>query len=413
MQWCVLFFSFLSTLILALDIQIASPYAVLMDAETGKVLYEKNGRARIFPASTMKIATLLYILENYPDRFEESALVYDDALHRTTEAEKYRTNFAAPPYFLEPDGTMIYLRRKERIPMKSLFFAALFRSANDACNVMAHHVAGDIPNFVEQMNLWLQGMGAEATHFVNPHGLHHPEHYSCAYDMALIMRAAYHNPRFLELALERSHEKERTNLQKRELWSTNCSLLNQKDELYYPKTLFAKTGQLRVAKYNLVAVATNGERTLVAAIHKSPNRKQRYLDAIHMFEVAFNEVKEKRLLFRREETRFERTIPRGSAPIIARPKEDIYLEYFPSEEPEIDVQLEWQEGLQLPLGAEEQVGSLLVRSKHHQSLLLEVPLFNQHRVTKRWSLWVWGLLGLIIGGSVVGGGIYFLRRRVI
>ena len=344
------FFIFLHHLDAKLSVQVESPYACLINAETGRVLYEKNARTKIYPASTMKLATMLYAYEQKKNDLEEIVTVHPDALRRTSEHEKKITDYAIPAHYLEPDGTMIYIRKHERLSIESLLFGAHMRSANDACNALAVHLAGDMHTFMLDFNSWVQSLGVENTHFVNPHGLHHPEHYSTAYDMALIGRAAYHNPHFMEMALKRMYTKPKTNYQKQETWRSNCCILREGDELSYSKVLFAKTGQMKTAKYCLVAAATNGERTLIAAIHKSPTWKQRYLDVIQMFESAFNENKESRLLFPKEETRFEKKVPGASSLLVAVPDRDIAISYYPSEEPKFDAKLEWDDkAITLPI----------------------------------------------------------------
>lgn len=358
-----------------LSIQIESPYACMMNADTGRVLYEKNARTKMYPASTMKLATMLYTYEQKKDSLAEYVTVHPDALLRTTEQEKKLKNYAVPAYYLEPDGTMIYIRKHEKLSIESLLFGAHMRSGNDACNALAVHLSGDIPSFMVDFNAWVQNLGVENTNFVNPHGLHHPEHYSTAYDMALIGRAAYHNPNFMEMALKRQYTKPKTNLQKQETWKSNSCILRQDDELSYSKALFAKTGQMKTAKYCLVAAATNGERTLIAAIHKSPTWKQRYLDVIQMFEAAFNEEKESRLLFSKEDTRFEKEIPGANKLLVAVPDDDIVLQYYPSEEPKVEADLEWvEENLTLPI----KEGGLVARINLYDGNKDPIKSFDLH-----------------------------------
>ncbi len=388
--------------LIALDIRIETPYAVLMDAESGKVLYAKNPYAKISPCSTMKIATILYVLENKMENLDEEVTVVSEALKRTNEEEKRSKNYTIPAHYLETDGTMVYLRNNERLSLRSLIYASMLRSANDACNVLAIHLSGEVETFCNDLNEWLKTKGIGSTHFVNPHGLYHPDHYSCAYDMALIGRAAYNNHAFMEIALERDYAKPRTNLQKEEFWKTNSCILKESNPLYYPKALFAKTGQLKMGKSNLVAAATNGERTLIVALHKSPTWKQRYIDAIQMFEAAFQEEKSTRLLFSKSETRFTREIPKSKNPLTAVLKQDVILEYFPSQEPVVKAELEWNESLALPIKKGDRVGEIVVIDEGGKRLLTS-PLFAKDRLSKthfvRPRIAVMALFGLLVIGA--------------
>ncbi len=398
--WIISLFPFA---LFGLDVHIETPYAVLMDADSGKVLYAKNPYAKISPCSTMKIATILFALENKSINLDEVAVAGPEALKRTSEEEKRTKNYMLPAYYLEPDGTMVYLRSNERLSLRSLIYASMLRSANDACNVLALHLSGEMRTFCDDLNEWLKIKGLCSTHFVNPHGLYHPDHYSCAYDMALLGRAAYHNPIFMEMALQRVYAKPKTNLQKEELWKTNSCILKETDPLFYPKALFAKTGQLKMGKSNLVAAATNGERTLVVALHKSPTWKQRYLDAIQLFEAAFQEEKASRLLFSKVETKFEKEIPKSKKALVAVLKEDVLLEYFPSQEPTVKAELKWNEPLKLPIKKGDQVGSIVVFDESGKevmasSLFAEDRLSKSHYVGPR--LAVMGIFGVLVLGAV-------------
>ena len=404
-----LLFTFFCAYCWALDIQIETPYAVLMDAETGEVLFEKNGKARIFPASTMKLASILHVLENKEIHLDDLATVTAEALKKTSEQEKLMTNFNVVPYYLEPDGTMAYIRKNEKLSIRSLIYALLMKSANDASNVMAHHASGSIPQFVDELNCRMHELGLTTTHFVNPHGLHHPDHYSTAFDMAKVGCLLYQNQDFMELALQRVYLKPKTNFQKEEIWKNLSCLVQENSSLFYSKTLFAKTGFMKAAKYNLVAAASNGERTLVAALHKSPNWKQRYLDVIHMFESAFQEEKVRRTLFVKEETKFEKMLPKSDASLIAQPQDDISIEYFPSQEPRIEARLCWKDELSFPINQGEEVAQIELISKAGEKVL-EVPLYATNKVSKKRFLkdkW------MIVSGTFFFslGAIFFLRRR--
>src|SRR3990167_764454 len=136
----------------SLEVQIETPYALVMDVKTGKVLYEKRAREKVHPASTTKIATALYILKTAPNIMDEVATCSEEALRIVTEATKKEKVELLPDYILETDGTMIYLRKKEKMSVRDLLYGAMLRSGNDAANVLAEYVSGDIPTFVSRMN---------------------------------------------------------------------------------------------------------------------------------------------------------------------------------------------------------------------------------------------------------------------
>ena len=157
----------------AANVKIYSEAGILMDAKTGKILYNKNAKEKKYPASTTKILTAIIVLENCKN-LDEMATVDVDSINSV------------------PSGyTVAALQVGEEISVKHLLQLLLVHSANDAANVLAKHVSGSIESFSDMMNVKAKEIGCENSHFVNPNGLQDEDHYTSAYDMALIGRAAY------------------------------------------------------------------------------------------------------------------------------------------------------------------------------------------------------------------------------
>jgi D-alanyl-D-alanine carboxypeptidase (penicillin-binding protein 5/6) len=175
----VLFFGLLSLVChqASADPRVEAESAVLTDAETGVVLYEKASRTPRPVASTTKIATALLVLEG-GDLDEPVAA---------------KTGVAGV------DGARLGLRSGDVMTLGDLVAATLVASANDCAFVIAEHLAGSVDAFADRMNARAAELGAVNTHFANPHGLHQPDHYSSAYDMALLTREALRHERFREL----------------------------------------------------------------------------------------------------------------------------------------------------------------------------------------------------------------------
>lgn len=151
--------------------------ALLMEPETGKVIWAKNENRRLAPASTTKILTALVALEQSP--LKEVAIVSDKAA--------------------ATEGSSVYLRPGERISMEDLLYATLLQSGNDAAVAIAEGVAGSVTEFVKMMNATAQRVGAKDSSFLNPHGLPQKGHYTTARDLALITEAAMEHPNFREI----------------------------------------------------------------------------------------------------------------------------------------------------------------------------------------------------------------------
>lgn len=156
---------------------VSAQYACVMDSLTGRVLFEKNAYARHSMASTTKIMTALVALEN----------------GNANDIVTVSTNAAGT------EGSSIYLKAGEKITLKDLLYGLMLESGNDAAIAVAEHVGGSVEGFAELMNQKAKAIGANQTQFKNPNGLDEDGHYTTAYDLALITRAALRNKDFAEI----------------------------------------------------------------------------------------------------------------------------------------------------------------------------------------------------------------------
>lgn len=359
-----------------LDVQIETPYAILINAKTGKVLFDKRGNESVYPGSTTKIASALYVLRHASDKIDDVVVCSENALRIVSEEVKAEKIDLLPPYILESDGTSYNLRRKEKISVKELLHGALIASGNDASNVLAEYVCGDIETFVTDMNKMIEELGCRKTHFCNPHGLFHPDHKTTPYDMAILAKEALKYPLFKEIVKLPTYKRSKTN---------GNQLVRPESKNFYPYAIGVKTGYTKKAKYNLVAAADNGVRELVIALHKSPTSNQRFQDAIALFEAAFNEKEEERLLFLKEETLFKKRIEGAKTELEAILKEDYFIKFFPSEEEDVIAKIEWQE-VSLPVEKGKVVAFLSLYTKKEGRFLTTKELHAKNRVSKKLSL---------------------------
>ena len=279
----------------SIQVELQSPHAVLMDAHTGHLLYNKRGDERLYPASTTKVLTCVVAIQ-YIASIEEEVVASRNALMRTSMAKKELSHFTEDANFLEYDGVMIRLKPGEKMSYYDLLCGLMVKSANDAANVLAENIAGSIENFVELMNLEAKRIGCKDSLFQNTHGLHHPMHYSTPHDIALIFKEAMRYPIARELMSMKEWFRPSSKQQKGyRITPRNPLILDGK--FYYPHAQAGKTGGHQRAGCNLVAFADNGERQLIAAVMKSENWNQCFNDAIRLFESFFQEKKIKRILF--------------------------------------------------------------------------------------------------------------------
>jgi D-alanyl-D-alanine carboxypeptidase len=158
--------------------------AVLIESTTGTVLYGKNENVRMHPASTTKIMTAILAIEL--GDMDSEVVVSASA--------------AGVP------GSSLWLRKGQRLRLDDLVRGTMLRSGNDGCIAIAEHIAGSVPNFVRMMNIKAQKIGALRTRFANPHGLTEPNHYSTAFDLALMARYGLQYPLFADIVSTREAE---------------------------------------------------------------------------------------------------------------------------------------------------------------------------------------------------------------
>ena len=226
-----------------------SQAAVLMDADTGQVIYGKQMHAKKYPASTTKLMTLLLAME----KGNPSDIV-------TINDECVKT--------VPRNTTHIALTQGEQITFEQAEYAMMVESANDAANAVAINLAGTIKNFAEMMNDRAAKLGAKDTHFTNANGLPDDNHYTSAYDMALITKEGLTYPQFRQLAGTPYYEIPPTNKQKDTRKLRNRQYMFCLNDTY-PGAFAGKTGWTEEAGKTLVTLAEQNGITLICVVFKA------------------------------------------------------------------------------------------------------------------------------------------------
>lgn len=225
--------------------QVSARAAILVDAQTGAILYEKNAFAQMDPASLTKMMTALLVIEH-------------GHLDRLVTVSR-RADYTG--------GSSLHIEENEQYTRRDLLTGLLLRSGNDASVALAESEAGSMERFVAEMNVKAQELGAFNTSFENTHGMTRPGHYSSAYDLSLIARAALKKPLFRDIvARQESVITELTRHQRRQIHNTNQLLYG------FPGADGVKTGTTDAAGKCLVASATRNGRQLIAVVLNSPDR---------------------------------------------------------------------------------------------------------------------------------------------
>ncbi len=375
-RWLVVLSTLLSSVLWGLTPgPLSAKAAVLMNVETKSVLYQKNPHLSLAPASTTKLATALYILSEKADALDrpvDSCPAY--LIKRISPKRKVENNFQDPNFWIETDGVVLGIRVGDTPILRDLLCAFLVGSGNDAANLAAHASCGDVTTFVDNLNQFVQKVGCKDTHFCNPNGLHHPKHLSTAYDLALLGSKAYAFPIVREMAMKQEFIYQARDESAIAVQQNN-ELVVKKGRFYYPKAVGLKTGFHKAAQFCTLAAASDGKRVLVAALLGCPSIADRAQDAIALFEAAFSENMEKRCLFRKEECFFSQKIKGASTPLQAMLGEDVFLEFYPSEEGEITATIKWLER-ELPIFQNQRIGILQVL--HNKKQVLEIPLYAKN-----------------------------------
>ncbi len=301
----VLLFLFLTTCLIspataaqqqaAIPPQVSGKAALLMDSKSGEILYTYNADVQLPPASTTKILTGIIAIER-------------------TKLTDIVTGGKNPTLVIP---SAIGLHEGETITMENLLYSLFVKSANDAAVAVAEHISGSVPAFSELMNNKARELGAVNSNFVNPHGLPDPDHYSTAYDLAVIARYAMRNPLFREFVSTKVKvipRKDDSDVK----WLQNSNKLLWR----YEEATGIKTGYTSEAKNCLVASAARGNQEMIAVVLGEPGSVV-WTDAENLLEYGFSgyntiRAKDAGTLVR------EAAVSNGTGDVVLKTAEDFY-----------------------------------------------------------------------------------------
>ena len=323
--------------------QISASSAILIEASTGQILYEKNARERAYPASITKIMTALLAIES--GDVKRNVSVADEAVGT--------------------EGSSIYLQQGEVLSMEDLLYGMMLRSGNDAAIAAAVSAAGSVSDFVDRMNLRAEELGALDTHFMNPSGLHHKDHYTTAYDMALIARETMKNPVFREIAGAENWTASRGGEAPYNFFENKNKVIFQ-----YEGGNGIKLGYTTIAGRTLVASSCRDGMEVICVVLNDPNW---FEDSYALMDYAHENWEMVKVL-------------EGECPLLARPlkggtKSQVFLGLSGAisvpvrkgEAPEIELQYDLPQTLHAPVCRWQESGSLVVFSLGER--VLTAPLY--------------------------------------
>lgn len=228
---------------------VKAPAAILIDKKSGQILFQRNAYSVYYPASITKVMTALLVIE------------------RTTDFDEMITASHKAVYGIETGSSVMGLSEGESFTVDAILHGLLLRSGNDAAVALAEHIAGGEEEFAKLMTTRAKELGCKNTNFANAHGLPDDNHYTTAYDMALILRQAASNEKFIEVSSCLEYTLPPTPFfknQERVLYNQNKLITN--NEYYNPDVVCSKTGYTDLAKNTLVTYGKRGDIELISVV---------------------------------------------------------------------------------------------------------------------------------------------------
>ena len=383
-----------------LENALGSEAVLIMESSTGKVIYEKNGYEIKYPASTTKILTAILAIEHC--NLDETATASEFAI--TSIPSGYST---------------ANIQIGETLTVKDLLYALMLQSANESAVILAEHVSGSQEAFADLMNKKAEEIGCKNTHFINPNGIHSEDHYTTAYDLALIADYAMQNETFREIVKTTSFTLPATSAypaESRTYMNTNNLIIpdfrDKSDNYYYEYATGIKTGYTTPAKNCLVSSAEkNGIQYICVVLGADTPYinggvvSYRYVDTISLFNYAFDNFSFRKI---RSENDAIKDIEISNAKKDSKNlrlliSSDITaLVSIDNKNTEIEPTIELKNGLQAPISKNDVVGTI---SYEIEGLKYTTDLIAGNNVEeyKPNYTWLYILIFLLICTSIVFG----------
>jgi D-alanyl-D-alanine carboxypeptidase (penicillin-binding protein 5/6) len=344
--------------------------AIVIERDTGQVLFEKNSDEKLPPASMTKIMTLLLIME----AIDSGKITYDDMV-RTSE------NAASM------GGSQVFLEPGEEMSVRDMIKAIAIASGNDASVAMAEHLAGTEEEFVGMMNEKARQLGLKNTNFVNTNGLPEKDHYTSAYDLAMISKELLKYEDITEFtSVYEDYLRKGTD---KEFWLVNTNRLVK----FYPGVDGLKTGYTKEAKYCLTATAVKNGMRVITVVMGAPTPKERNSQITEMLDFAFSQYQTHQV-YERDTYMMDLNVRKGnkkSVPIFTSESVSLVTKKGESID-NVTERVEWKESLLAPVHKGDVVGTLYL--ERDGEILSETPLIAGDDVA---SASFWQMFKRIVG----------------
>lgn len=330
--------------------------AILLERDTGQVLFEKNAHEKLPPASMTKVMTLLLVME----AIDSGTIAMDEKLTISANAASM-------------GGSQVFLAEGEQMTVKDLIKSVAIASANDASVALAERLAGSEAAFVQQMNHKAKQLKLENTHFQNSSGLPASEHYSTAYDMAIMAKELLKYDKITSFtSIYEDYLRKGT---KNEFWLVNTNKLVR----FYPYVDGLKTGYTSEAKFCLTATAKKDDMRVVTVVMGANTSKERNAMTMNLINFAFNHYESEKLFNNKETVTQLRQLKSEKSVYDIKTNEPIsVLHKKGMEKTNYASEIQVLEDKTLPLKKGEQVGTIFIKKDGEK--IYESPLIVEENV---------------------------------
>ena len=331
--------------------------AILIDASTGNIIYEKNAHEKLAPASMTKMMSMLLIME----AIDRGELKWNQMITASENASSM-------------GGSQILLETGEKMSVKDLFKGIAVASGNDAVVALSEAIAGTEDEFVKRMNQRAKELGLQDTNFKNPHGLDTANHYSSAYDMSLIAKELVKHEKVLEFTS--IYEDYLREGQKNKVWLVNTNKLVR----FYDGLDGLKTGYTKEAGYCLTSTAKRGDTRFITVVMGEPDTKTRNSETTSMLDYAFSQYESEKIFSKDNAVGTVRVDLGKTETVKLFPMEDVSVLNKKSENKKnANYELKANH-LSAPIKKGEKVGELILKVEGEKNRT--IPLTVQNKVAK-------------------------------
>lgn len=308
---------------------------VLMEVETGNILYANNAEEKMLPASVTKLMTLLLFME----KIDSGAISYSDTLVCSKNAS-------------EMGGSQIWFEEGESLTIDEALKAICVVSANDVTVAVAEMIGGTEENFAQMMNEKAKSLGMNNTHYVNSHGIDEDGHYTCAYDQAILARELItKHPNILKYT---SIWMDTLRNGETELTSTNKLIR------FYDGATGLKTGYTSLAMYNLVGSATRGNTTFISVVMKAPSSDVRLQETKTLLDYGFSNFVTKKIVSQNNDLDEIDVDKNVTEKLKTKICDDVYALCKKGEESQFETNIIYDENIRAPLHEGDVIGKIQV-----------------------------------------------------